>query len=171
MNIVLSPKSSSSIEEYCLSTDSQFSIDEYCLLTDSLYSIEEYCLSSSSPEPLLNKESCEEFSIEEYDINKDTDNEGNGNETSKISGGQPNNNEIDCNVATPISREENKSGSPMHIKRIPRRIPLAIFNLVTSDKQLGFDVNKTCCACGCMSMIGKSKLRESSYYSNRTKSD
>ena len=102
----LSPDSSSSIEEYCLSTDSQFSIDEYCLSTDSPYSIDEYCLSPSSPEPLLNKESCEEFSIEEYDINKDTHIEGNGYETSKINGGQPNNNEIDCNVATPISREE-----------------------------------------------------------------
>ena len=48
----------------------------------------------------------------------------------------------------------------MHIKRIPCRIRLAKFNLVTSDKQLGFDVNKICCARGCMSMIGKSKLRE-----------
>ena len=48
----------------------------------------------------------------------------------------------------------------MHIRRIPHRIRLARFNLVTSDKQLGFDVNKTCCARGCMSMIGKSKLRE-----------
>ena len=156
----LSPDSSSSIEEYCLSTDSQFSIDEYCLSTDSPYSIDEYCLSSSSPEPLLNKESCEEFSIEEYDINKNTDNEGNDKEISMITGGQPNNNDIECNVATPIAREENKSGSPMHIKRIPRRIRVARFNLVTSDKQVGFDVNKTCCARGCMSLIGKSKLRE-----------
>ena len=100
----LSPDSSSSINEYCLSTDSKFSIDEYCLSTDSPYSIDEYCLSSSSPKPLPNKESCEDFSIEEYDINKDMDNEGNGKETSKINGGQPNNNEIDCNVVTPISR-------------------------------------------------------------------
>ena len=102
----LSTDSQFSIEEYCLSTDSQFSIKEYCLSTDSPYSIEEYCLSSSSIEPRLNKESCEEFSIEEYDINKDTDNEGNGKETSKISGGQPNNNEIDCNVVTPISEKK-----------------------------------------------------------------
>ena len=71
----LSSDSSSSIEEYCLSTDSQFSIDEYCLSRDSRYSIDEYCLSSSSPEPLLNKESCEEFSIKEYDINQNTDND------------------------------------------------------------------------------------------------
>ena len=73
----LSLDSSFSIEEYCLSADLQFSIEEYCLSTDSPYSIEEYCLSASSPEPHLNKESCEEFSIEEYDINKNTDNKGN----------------------------------------------------------------------------------------------
>ena len=63
-------------------------------------------------------------------------------------------------MANPIAREENKSGSPMHIKGIPHRIRLARFNLVTSYKKLGFDVNKTCCARGCMSLIGKSKLRE-----------
>ena len=154
----LSSDSSSSIKEYCLSTDSQFSIDEYCLSTDSPYSIDKYFLSPSSPEPLLNKESCEEFCIEEYDINKITDNEDNDNEISMITGGQPNDNEIGCNVATPIAREENKSRSPMHIK--PRRIRVARFNLVTSDEQVGLDVNKTCCARGCMSLIGKSKLRE-----------
>ena len=91
---------------------------------------------------------------------KDRNNEGNANETSKISGGQPNNNEIDCNVVTPISRRKIKFGSPMHIRRIPRRISLARFNLVTSYKELGFDVNKTCCARGCMTMIGKSNLQE-----------
>ena len=48
----------------------------------------------------------------------------------------------------------------MHIERIPGRIWVARFNLVTSDKQVGFDVNKICCAHGCMSLIGKSKLRE-----------
>ena len=63
-------------------------------------------------------------------------------------------------MVTPIFAQEKKSGSPMHIRRIPRRICLARFNLVTSDKKLGFDVNKTCCARGCMSMIGKAKLRE-----------
>ena len=146
----LSTNSSFSIEEYCLLTDSPFSIEEYCLSTNSTFSVKEYCLSLSSPQPHVNKDSCEEFSIEEYDMNKDTDNEGNG--------GQPNNNEIGCNVVTPISRQENKSGSLMHIRRIPRRFRLARFNLVTTDKQLGFDVNKTCCARGCMSMIGKSKL-------------
>ena len=48
----------------------------------------------------------------------------------------------------------------MHIRRIPRRICWAKFELVTSEKQLGLDVNKLCCARGCMSMIGKDKLRE-----------
>ena len=143
-----------------MNTDTQFSIDEYCLSTDSPYSIDEYCLSPFSPQPPLNKESCEEFCIEEYDINQNTDNEDNDKEISMINGGQPNDNKIECNVATPIARDENKSGSPMHIKRIPRRIRVARFNLVTSDKQVGFDVNKTCCARGCMSLIGKSKLRE-----------
>ena len=130
-------------EALCILKDSQFSIDEYCLSNDSPYSIDEYCLSSSSPEPLLNKESCEEFSIEEYDINKNTDNEGNDKEISMIIDGQPNDNEIESNVAT-----------PMHIKRIPRRIRVARFNLVTSDKKVGFDVNKTCCAHGCITLIG-----------------
>ena len=59
-------------------------------------------------------------SIEEYDINKNTDNENNDKEISMINSGQPNDNEIECNVATPIATNENKSGSPMHIKRIPR---------------------------------------------------
>ena len=77
----------------------------------------------------MNKDSCEEFSIEEYDINKDTDNEGNANETSKIRGGQPNNNKIDCNMVTPISSQEKKLGSRMHIRRIPCGICLARFNL------------------------------------------
>ena len=63
-------------------------------------------------------------------------------------------------MVTPISSQEKKSANPMKIMRIPRRTRLARFNLVTLDKQIGFDVNKTCCARGCMSMIGKSKLRE-----------
>ena len=56
----------------------------------------------------MNNDSCEEFSIEEYDYNKDTDNEDNDNETSKIMGGQANNNIIDTNVVTPISSQEKK---------------------------------------------------------------
>ena len=154
----LSSDSSSSLEEYCLSTDSTSSLEEYCLSTDSSSSLEEYCLRSAAPKRLKANETSEEFSIEEYDINKDTDNEDSVNETTKTME-DAENTELDCNKVTPTMHEE-KSGSPMHIRRIPRRIRLARFNLVTSDKQIGFDVNKTCCARGCMSMIGKTKLRE-----------
>ena len=141
--------SSSSLEEYRLSTDSPYSIEEYCLSTDSPYSIDEYCLSSNSPTTL---------SIEEYDINKDAENDGNASEQSKVMG-DGDDKELDGNNVTPNSMDTEKSGSPMHIRRIPRRIRLQRFNLVTSDKQIGFDVNKTCCARGCMSMVGKSNLR------------
>ena len=128
--------------------------------THTSFFVEEYCLRSSSPIPHVNNDSCKEFSIKKYNVNKDIDNEGNANETSKIMGSQANNNVIDSNVVTPISSQEKKLGSPMHIRTIPRRIRLARFNLVTSDKLLGFDVNKTWCAPGCMSMIGKAKLQE-----------
>ena len=82
----MSENSPFSVEEYCLSTESSFSLEDYCLSTEASFSIEEYCLSSSSPIHPVNNDSCEEFSIEEYDYNKDTDNEGNANETSKIMG-------------------------------------------------------------------------------------
>ena len=141
-----------------MSTNSPFSVEEYCLSTEASFSVEEYCLSSSSPIPHVNNDSCEEFSIEEYDVNNDTNNEANANETLKIMGSQPNNNVTYSNVVTPISSQEKKSGSSMHIRGIPRRIRLARFNLATSNKKLGFDVNKTCCARGYMSMIGKEKL-------------
>ena len=71
----LSSDSSSSLEEYCLSTDLTSSLEEYCLSTDSSSSLEEYYLRSASPKRLKANETSEEFSIEEYDINKDTDNE------------------------------------------------------------------------------------------------
>ena len=114
----MSEDSPFSIEEYCLSLDSSFSTEEYCLSTDSPYSIEEYCLSSSSPTTNVNNDTCEEFSIEEYDINKDTKNEVSANETSNIMG-DGHNKELDSNKVTPTSMQEEKPRSPMHIRRIP----------------------------------------------------
>ena len=135
-------------------------VEEYFLSIEASFSVKEYFWSSSSPIHHVNSDSCEEFSIEEYDVNNDTNNEANANETLKIMGSQPNNNVTYSNVVTPISSQEKKSESHIHIRRIPCSIRLVRFNLVKSDKKLGFDVNKTCCARGCMPMIGKAKLQE-----------
>ena len=57
------------------------------------------------------------------------------------------------------AKDDNKSVSPLFFKRVSRRISRDRFALVTSEAQLTLDVNKTCCARGCMATIGKQNLR------------
>ena len=49
--------------------------------------------------------------------------------------------------------------SPMHFRRDPHQDSGDRFSLVTFENQLKIDVGKDCCARGCMSTIGKDKLR------------
>ena len=71
----------------------------------------------------------------------------------------------DVDVATSVAGdvqedlEEIISASPMHFRRVPRQNSRDRFALVTSENQLKIDVGKDCCARGCMSAIGKDKLR------------
>ena len=62
----------------------------------------------------MNSDTSEEFSIEEYDI-KDMENEGSAIKTSKIIGDGVQK-QFDCNNVIPTSIEEEKCGSPMHIR-------------------------------------------------------
>ena len=59
---------------------------------------------------------------------------------------------------------KTSSSSPMHFKRVPRRIRRYRFDLLILEKKLTLDFNKLFCARGCMSMIGKDKLRALRHY-------
>ena len=52
----------------------------------------------------------------------------------------------------------------MHFKRVNRQIRCARYDFVTSDRQISLDMENPCCARGCMTMIGKKKLKDLRHY-------
>ena len=64
--------------------------------------------------------------------------------------------------------EEMNSAIPMHFKRVPRQNSQDRFSLVTSENQLKIDLDKKCCARGCMSAIGNDKRSLRRYYFSLT---
>ena len=104
----------------------------------------------------------QEFSVDEYDPNEESTNARNVFQslTSVSSGRQTNNLAQD---ETPIANiKEIKSVSPF--RRVAHHISQDRFALVTSENQLTLNVNKVCCACGCMSRIGKDNLQSLRHY-------
>ena len=89
----------------------------------------------------------------------DTLNEGHANQATTDGQGRAHIHMDELNEVTNVCAEDIQLSSPMHFRRVPRRMRQDRYDLVTSNKQLTLDVNKLCCACGCMSMIGKYKLR------------
>ena len=158
----MSQNSPFSFDEYPISVESPFSFDEYPISVESPFSIEEYCVwTSNTPTPSSIGKSVE-FSIDEYCWKEDLTCEENHNQTatSAPNVAQAAQSEINGqNEPTTVCEEDFQSASPMHFTRVPRRNSRERFALVTSENQLRVDINKDCCARGCMSAIGKDKLR------------
>ena len=116
-----------------MSIGSPFFVDEY------------YFGAPSSPSPQSNGLS-HEFFVDEYHYDEESTNEWNDIEatTSVTGGGQTN--VHDRNEAPNVSVEDIEPASPMHFRRVPRRIHRDRFSLVTSENQLRLDVSKVCCA-------------------------
>ena len=112
-----------SVEEYQLSSDSSpslgFSVEEYHWSQDSNFSVEDYIISDSP----INTTRCLEFSIEEYDPYADSgENVGDCQSPESISTQQQRTN-VRQEEDTPISaKDDNKSMSPLFLKRVSRRI-------------------------------------------------
>ena len=149
-----------SVEEYHLSSDSStsagFSVEEYHWSQDSNVSSEEY-IASDSP---VNTTMCNEFSIEEYDPYANSGENGGDCESSDTIATHQRRSNAHQEEDTPMqAKDDNKSVSPLFFKRVSRRISRDRFAFVTSEAQLTLDVNKTCCARGCMATIGKQNLQ------------
>ena len=149
-----------SVEEYHLSSDSStsagFSVEEYHWSQDSNVSSEEY-IASDSP---VNTTMCNEFSIEEYDPYANSGENGGDCESSDTIATHQRRSNAHQEEDTPMqAKDDNKSVSPLFFKRVSRRISRDRFAFVTSDAQLTLDVNKPCCARGCMATIGKQNLQ------------
>ena len=100
-----------------------------------------------------------EFLIDEYNYNEDLTYEEKGIEATTSVARVAHTNVNDHNEPINVCVEQIPSASPMHFTRVPRRNIRHRFVLVTSESQLRVDVRKDCCARGCMTAIGKDKLR------------
>ena len=131
-----------------ISQNSPFSVDKYQMSTSSAFSVDQYQISTSalSPQSLHTMELSHEFSIDEYHYVEDSANEGNDIHvaTSVAGGGQ---------IGIQEQLEEINLASPMHFRRVPRQKSRDRFAFLTSKNQLKIDLDKDCCARGCMSVI------------------
>ena len=142
-----------------MSHNSPFSVEEYPISRGSPFSVEEYCDRTPTTQTPPSIAVSNEFSIDEYDYNQGLRYEENNIQTPISVAGGEQMCENEHNEATNEGVEEIQSASPMHFRRVPRRNSRDRFALVTSENQLKVDVSKDCCARGCMSAIGKDKLR------------
>ena len=120
-----------------MSEANSFSVEEYSFSRDSIFSLDEYTQEFSTHAPEV--EMSPAFSIEEY------------TSTPIIATVEP---------ITTSTKETSGSTSPMHFKRVQRPIRRARYDFVTLDRQISLDVEKPCCARGCIMMIGKKKLKD-----------
>ena len=136
-----------------MSKANSFSIEEYSFSHDSIFSLAEYIQEISTYAHELEMSPDRTFSVEEYTCtpNKKT--------------AEPLNDVADTVAQlTNITKEQFGSTSPLHFKRVQRRIRRARYDFVTSDRQVSLDVEKPCCARGCMTNIGKKKLKDLRQY-------
>ena len=137
-----------------MSQNSPFSVDEYQMSISSPFSVDEYQISTGalSPQSLHTMELSHEFSIDEYHYVEASMNVGSDMDATMSAAG-------DGQIDIQEELHEIISASPMHFRRVPRQNSRDRFSLVTSENQIKIDVGKYCCAHGCMSAIGKDKLR------------
>ena len=137
-----------------MSQNSPFSVDEYQMSISLPFSVDEYQISTSalSPQSLDTMELSHEFSIDEYHYVEASMNVGSDMDATMSAAG-------DGQIDDQEDLEEIILASPMHFRRVPCQNNRDRFALMTFENQLKIDVRKDCCACGCMSTIGKEKLR------------
>ena len=142
-----------------MSQNSPFLVDEYPISIGSPFSVEECCAWTPNTQSPPTITLSHEFSIDEYDYNEDLTNEENDIQVATSVVGVAHTEVNERNEATNVCVEEIQSASPMHFRRVPWQIRRDRFDLVTLERQVSLYVSKSCCACGCMPMFGKDKLR------------
>ena len=136
-----------------MSEENSFSLEEYSLSCDSIFSLDEYSPEFSTHASEVEISPDRSFSVEEYTSTPIKTTEYTSTPI------------IDSlDQATTSTKETIGSASPMHFKRVNRQIRRARYDFVTSDRQISLDMEKPCCARGCMTMIGKKKLKDLRHY-------
>ena len=132
-----------------MSQNSSFSVDK----------INFYCrgIDPSSPQTPQTVKLSQAYSVDEYNYNVESTNEGNVNQATIGVVGNAQTDILELNEVTNVCAEDIQLSSPMHFRRVPCRMRRDRFDLVTTERQLSLDVSKSCCACWCMPSLVMSK--------------